>query len=125
MVKLVFLAYRKEGMSAEEFQDYWENQHAPLVKSLADSVGIRRYVQTYAIDTPLNVAFSEARGMEFETPPDGIAEAWWDSLEALEEAFAGPDGEKAGATLVEDESKFLDFSRCSAYLSGEREIVAA
>lgn len=123
MVKLVFLARRLPELSPEEFQDYWENQHGPLVRRLAPSVGIRRYVQTYPIDTPLNAAFAEGRGMPQPEPPDGIAEVWWDSEAALEEAFAGPEGEEAARLLIEDESKFLDYSRCSAHLSGEREIV--
>ena len=35
MLKLTFCLHRLPGMSREDFQDYWYNQHGPLVARLA------------------------------------------------------------------------------------------
>ena len=34
-VRLVIMLYRKQGMSAEEFRDYWQKQHSKIFAGLA------------------------------------------------------------------------------------------
>lgn len=70
-VKLVFVARRRPELSPEEFQDYWINSHAPLVRELQDVIRIQSYAQSYTLDTQLNAYFCAARGIPFDTPPDG------------------------------------------------------
>ena len=36
MVKFIGCARRKAGTSVAEFQDYWKNNHGPLVKSVPE-----------------------------------------------------------------------------------------
>jgi hypothetical protein len=50
MIKIVFCLRRRSDLSREQFQAYWLTQHAPLVRSHADALGIRRYVQVHSID---------------------------------------------------------------------------
>lgn len=47
MIRITFCLTRKEGMALDGFQDYWLTKHAPLVKSVADTLHIRRYVQLH------------------------------------------------------------------------------
>jgi len=44
MVKLVFMVRRREGITREEFQRYWKEEHAELVQRHAGLLRIRRYV---------------------------------------------------------------------------------
>jgi hypothetical protein len=122
-VKLLFVARRRPELTAEAFQDYWVNQHASLVKELQSTIRIKKYVQSYTLDTPLNAEFCAARGIPFETPPDGVAEAWWDSLEDARAGFSGAEGEEAGRRLIEDEGKFCDFSTSRAFWTEQRHII--
>src|ERR1700719_2898224 len=61
MVKLVFTLRRREDMTRAEFQRYWRERHALLVKRHADALHIRRYVQVHARDTDLDEAVAGAR----------------------------------------------------------------
>lgn len=122
-VKLIFLARRRPELSAEEFQDYWENKHAALVREVQPIVKIRSYVQSYTLDTELTAGFCAARGIPVETPPDGVAEVEWDSLDDVRAAFSGPDGEEAARRLVEDEGRFVDFSTSRAFWTSARRII--
>jgi EthD domain len=40
MIKLVFMGRRRNGMTREEFQRYWREEHAEFVKRHADVLGI-------------------------------------------------------------------------------------
>ena len=124
MVKLVFSLRRREGMSREEFQRYWREQHAPIVKRHAETLRIRRYVQVHARETPIDDALSASR----ESEPgyfDGVAELWWDSLEDLIAAYSSEPGQAAGAELLEDERRFIDLPRSPLWLGEENVVVGA
>src|SRR5438132_8742241 len=99
MVKLVFCVRRRPGMSREECQRYWRENHAPLVRRHAETLRIRRYVQTHTVDTPANEMLRAGRGGP--EGYDGVAELWWDSLDDLAAAASTPEGQAAGAELLE------------------------
>ena len=78
MVKAVVIEARKPGLTIQEFQKYWYEDHAPLVAKLP---GLRRYVQNHGIP--------EAYPVRTMTH-DGFAELWFDDLAALQRAAATP-----------------------------------
>ncbi len=123
MIKLVFCLRRKPGTSLAEFQDYWLNTHAPLVASYAETLRIRRYVQTHTLDDPATQqAMTRARGAPENY--DGVAELWWDSREDMIAGVATPEGRSASIALLEDERKFIDHANSPLWLSEEHEIVS-
>ena len=122
MFKLVYLLCRRPELTREAFQEYWLNTHGPLVRSFAETLGILRYVQTHTADTDMNAEMVEARGVE-PAPYDGIAELWFESEEWLRSRRDEPEVQAAFAVLVEDEAKFIDFSRSPLWWSIEHEII--
>jgi uncharacterized protein (TIGR02118 family) len=89
MIKTVTLLTRRPDLTPEEFQAYWRDVHAPLVLKLP---GVRRYVQSRPVHIP------------GRTPPyDGLAEVWYDDLEALRATI----GSRACEELLADEVNFM------------------
>ena len=122
MIKLVFMIRRREGMTREEFQRYWREEHAELVKRHAEVLGIRRYVQTHARDTDLDDALARSRGCE-PRQYDGVAELWWDSIDDLVQAATNEEGQTAQQALLEDERRFIDLSRSPLWLGEEHVVI--
>ena len=127
MIKLCFCLVRRPELSREAFQDYWRNQHAPLVRAAAPVLAIRRYVQSHSVAEPALQAAAAARGIpvgdgvqEF----DGIAELWFDSLESLRAATATEEGRKHAMILIADETKFIDLPKSRLFGVREIEIIA-
>lgn len=121
MIKLTFAVRRRSDVDPAEFHSYWRDQHGPLVRSLRAALGIRRYVQTHRLETPLNdVLRASRRALE---PYDGVAELWWDDLDALVAATSSPEGAAAGQTLLEDEARFIDLEQSALWLGQEIEII--
>jgi hypothetical protein len=93
-----------------------------LVRSLQPTLGIRRYVQTHRMETSLNDVLRASRGAL--EPYDGVAELWWDDLDALVAATSAPEGSAAAQTLLEDEARFIDLEHSALWLGQEIEIIS-
>jgi uncharacterized protein (TIGR02118 family) len=121
MIKLTFCLVRLPTLSRTEFQSYWFNKHAPLVKSHSAVLGIRRYVQLHSADAATSVDLRQSRGGPEQY--DGVAELWWDSFEALAQHLIKPAAIEAGRALLEDERKFIDLPRSPLWWGEEKVII--
>jgi uncharacterized protein (TIGR02118 family) len=120
MIKLTFCLRRRPELSREEFQRYWYETHAPLVRKHAEVLGVRRYVQLHTVDHPMNAAIRGSRQAPEEY--DGVAELWFDSLEAMS-ANRSDEAQAAGRALLEDERKFIDLARSPLWFAEEKVII--
>ena len=121
MIKLTFAVRRRTDIDPAEFHSYWRDQHGQLVRSLQPALGIRRYVQTHRLETPLNDVLRASRSAL--EPFDGVAELWWDDTDALVAATSSPEGSVAARTLLEDEVRFIDLEHSALWLGEEIEII--
>lgn len=111
MIKITILLVRKEGMSREEFQDYWRTVHGPLVMSIPEN---KQHVSKYVQSHTLSDWFPFLAG---ENPLfDGAAEIWCDSLQAGLEMFAEPTYKEL---IYPDELKFLDLDKVVVLVMNE------
>jgi uncharacterized protein (TIGR02118 family) len=106
-IHLIALATRKPDMSVEAFQQYWLEHHGPLAGMVP---GLRRYVQ----DHPLRELYPSRNAPLC----DGVAEAWFDSLEDLQRSTQTPQL----AAVRADEPNFMDVSKLVFILTHDIEI---
>jgi uncharacterized protein (TIGR02118 family) len=83
---------KKEGMSAEEFRDYWLEKHVPIARD--GYANLRSYTVHLVTGAP--------RGQEILY--DGVAELGWDSRDDF---AADMKGDAAGAS-TDDLARFTD-----------------
>ena len=121
MIKLSFALRRREDLTREAFQEYWLEHHGPLVRSVGDVLGIRRYVQLHTMPDEVQVALIESRGAP--EPYDGVAELWYDSLEAIAIAVTTDEGRAASIALLEDERRFIDHARSPLWFGEEHVVI--
>ena len=117
MLRLTFLIRRKEGMTKEEMQRYWREEHGPLVAGHSGTLGMLRYVQVHTTDDD-HTLLTGRRG-EMEAPYDGVAEVWWESKEAMVKATRSQKGREVDQILREDEGQFIDMERSVAWFNYE------
>jgi len=118
MIRLVFMARRRPDMTLQQFQQYWRDEHGPLVAYHQHRLGIVRYTQTHRIGDPTDEKMAAARG-GMEAPYDGVAELWFASEAALVEAGRTEGGKRAGRDLLEDEARFIDLPNSPLWLAHE------
>jgi uncharacterized protein (TIGR02118 family) len=121
LLKLTFCLRRLPSLSVLEFQDYWLNNHGPLVRRLQPALGMVRYVQLHRLDTDLADGMRRVRNAP--EPYDGVAELWWESEDTYRAARRNPEAREAGRLLLEDEAKFIDLARSPLWLNREEVIV--
>ena len=120
MLKLTFCLRRRPHLTLAEFQDYWLNQHGPLVRRLQPALGMVRYVQVHRRDDELGLGMAKVRGAP--EPYDGVAELWWESEASFRAARRHPEAREAGRLLLEDEAKFIDLPNSPLWLNHEQVI---
>ena len=120
---MIFCLRRLPGLTQAEFQRYWREEHAPLVREAAPLLNIRRYVQSHSIEDPRIAPAVAARGCDV-APYDGVAELWWDSMEDIVAAGATKAGRDAGRRLLADEAKFIAAKESTLFYVAENEVVS-
>lgn len=124
MIKFVFTIRRRADLSREEFQKYWRENHAELIKRHAKTLHIRHYVQVHARDTDLDEPLANSRGSKARFY-DGVAELWWDSLQDLVSAFSTDAAQAAARELLEDERRFIDLPNSPMWLGEEHVVIGS
>jgi uncharacterized protein (TIGR02118 family) len=107
LVKGVWQLKRMPGMALEDFRKYWIETHGALGAKLP---GIRRYVQSHLVDKAYLYA---------EPRHDGVAQLWFDSIDALRSAFASPEGR----ALTADGANFIDPSVLRNFIAQEHVVI--
>ena len=107
MIKLVYCITKKPDMSDEQFFDYWKNIHGPLGAKIP---GLRRLVQSRRLMIPQD---------KYQSTFDGMAELWFDSIEAMLSARLSPEWKKSS----DDEANFIDARRTAYFVSDEHVVL--
>ncbi len=107
MVKLVYCITKKAGLTDEEFLRYWENIHGPIGARIPR---LRKLVQSHRLTVPED---------RYRADYDGMAELWFDDVEALLAARQSPEWKASS----EDEANFIDHSKVAYFVSEEHIIL--
>ena len=107
MVKLIYCITKKAGLTDQEFFNYWETIHGPIGARIPH---LRRLVQSHRL-TVVGDAY----------PPDydGMAELWFDDIEAFFAARQSPEWKASN----QDEANFIDHKKVAYFISEEHVIL--
>lgn len=121
IVKLFYCLRHAEAWSLGEAQRTWHADHGPLIRSLAQAMGVLRYVQVHRVEDEVESALRAARAT---TVPSytGHAELWFDRAQ-LAAAASTSEAAAAGERAIEDERRFIDFARSAMWLAKEHVLV--
>ena len=112
MIKLTCLLKRREGMTPAEFQDYWKNNHGPLIASSRCGSHVIRYEQN---PRPLG----DYRGDDDRSGYDGVTVQWFADMDAYYAHMNDVDS----PAMFEDLPKFLDTDHLEFVLTEEPRVV--
>ena len=107
MVKMMFMVFRKAGLTREQFVAGWTGeQHLSFILGLK-AEGLHRYIQ------------NPVTGEEHDGAPDGIGELWFDNDAAMDRVMGHP----AMVNAFEDAKRFADLERSYPLIVGESVII--
>lgn len=108
MFKIITLIKRREGMSREEFVNYYEEVHAKLAEKYLTGKAVK-YFRRYLTSLP-HSAGDEIGEPEF----DASMEMWFADIEQWRSTLAIISAPDVAKLIIEDEEKFVD--RTKLYL---------
>ena len=109
MLKVITLIKRKPDLSREEFRDYYETYHVPLILSK-----FGRYFLDYRRNY-LTGDEAASGNPDF----DVVTECWMKDQASAQECFAVPSDPANAAEVAADEEKFTDRSSIRIYTAKE------
>ena len=121
MLKINFGITQRADITRDQFWDRWHIGHAQIARELADVIGMRRYIQSLSVHPEVSEVFAKERGAP--GPFSGYAEAWYDSVEGMNEAMKSAAGVAAFERFLADELNFLDVARCVFTFTEEYPII--
>lgn len=107
MIKLVYCITKKAGMSEDNFFCYWQNVHGPIGARIPQ---LRKLVQSRTKTVP-----GDQCGPDY----DGMAELWFDDVDALLAARRSPEWKASS----EDEANFIDHNKVAYFVTEEHVIL--
>jgi uncharacterized protein (TIGR02118 family) len=107
MIKTIAIAYRKTGLTREEYNRYWLEKHGPLATRLIPNV--KKYVQNHFIEVP---------GQKYEG--DGIVEMWYEDIESWQKAMQAIGSSEE---LMKDAANFCRMGRGGSWVVEEHVIL--
>ena len=81
MIAAISLMQRRPDISLAKFRKHWLDPHGVMTAALP---GLRHYIQSHCIASPVTNALAEHLGIE------GIPELWFDSIEDRRMAYTSP-----------------------------------
>jgi uncharacterized protein (TIGR02118 family) len=98
MIKVISMLYRNPALSPQEFRDYWEKTHVPMVRAALP--GLVHYTGSFPVEDTRPWRPGEA------IQCDGIVELGWENAEAMARdmgspEFNTPEREASSATLMD------------------------
>jgi uncharacterized protein (TIGR02118 family) len=108
MINAIVLVSRRDDISREDFERYLRETHQHLLVKLP---GLRRLVVNRVLPDPNGPA----------PDYDLVGEHWFDDLEAMQAAFASPEGK----AVIDDTPNFADMSRFRLMVTEEEEVPLA
>ena len=108
-VRLFAFVKRREGMTREEFLDYWHHQHGPLIR---DTPELRRHLLAYE---------QHPARADDRSGWDGVAMQQFSCWEDFIAMISGP----AGEIMRSDEAKFLDSSAIKVVFTDDPVVIVA
>ena len=110
-MKIIALMKRKAGLSMEEFMEYYETRHVPMVLKIAPfMMDYRRNFVRSAPSMPAVIGGAP--------DCDVITEAWFETHEAFEKFNAA--AAEHSEELMKDELNFLDRDSLRMFIVDER-----
>ena len=110
MIKTILIVKKKEGISREEFYQYWKDVHGPLVAKHIP--GLKKYIQNHFIEVP-----------GYNEEGDGIIETWYDDVDSFQKSMAfNRTKESRDLGLGQDWAKIADMGRPKMWVVAEHVI---
>ena len=118
-IKFCYLLQPAEGMSVADCHKTWNMEHGYLLRRHSGCTRFARYIQSHTLDDELNEQLRASRNASEAYA--GLTEAWFDRNDMVTMlADETSEGAKAFGLFLEDEKRFIDFSRSSVWAAKER-----
>ena len=115
MVRMIYCIMRKEGVSMQDFRDFFNGEHQEAVCTIAKDLKCKEFKQSLTLMVERNFTLMVRRGTEM--PYDGVIELWWDNAADLEEVMETEEIQQKAEDFFVRSSHYIDMSKSRAFFT--------
>jgi uncharacterized protein (TIGR02118 family) len=119
MVKVTIFIRKKAGLTREQFIDYYENNHVPLINRVIGAFP-SDYRRSYPLEGQFFGLLGADAGISAAPDCDVVTEIWLKDHETMDAMFAKAADPEIAATIAADEEKFADRTSVRIMVADER-----
>ena len=109
MVRMIYCVMRKEGVSLQDFRNYFDGEHKELVCELAKELKATEFSQSLTLMVERNFTMMIRRGTEM--PYDGVIEMWWDNATGFEKISENAETQRKTDNFFNQASQYVDLTK--------------
>ena len=116
MIRLITCIKRKEGISSEEFRDYWNDpQFEILFDRVVSVMEPFRLSRKLTLQVSANIRIMQAR--KTKQPYDAVIEWWFESASKLGPRLETPEAHTELKELMKYQRQFVDFKMSPSFFT--------
>ena len=115
MVRMIYCVMRREGVTLQDFRDYFNGEHKDLVCEVARELKATEFKQSLTLMVERNFTVMVRRGTEM--PYDGVIELWWDNAAELEETMKSEEAQTKAEIFFSQSSPYIDLTRSQIFFT--------
>jgi hypothetical protein len=116
LVRFINCIRKKDGMSQQEFRDFWNSEKFDDLRNrLATVSGAVKTSKSLTLQVEANAIIRQDRGTA--EPYDGVFEYLWNDAASLMAVFDTEDAQAIGKEMMEYQEQFIDLANSSAFFT--------
>lgn len=115
MIRMIYCVMRKEGVSLQDFRDYFDGEHQEQVCKVAKELKAVDFKQSLTLMVERNFTVMVRRGTEM--PYDGVIEMWWDNAVELEKTMETDEAQSKAESFFARENQYFDLSHSRIFFT--------
>ena len=115
MVRMVYCVTRLEGVSLQDFRNYFDGEHKNLICQAAKELNAIEFKQSLTLLVERNFKLMVRRGTE--RPYDAVIELAWENAAEIEKIFETEEAQQRAERFFSQASEFIDLSKSRIFFT--------
>jgi hypothetical protein len=120
MIRMIYCVMRREGVSLQDFRNYFDAEHKEMVCELARELNATDFNQSLTLMVERNFTMMVRRGTEM--PYDGVIEIWWNNASEFDKITVAEGIQSKVDSVFNKASQYVDLTKSRIFFTEQPKV---